>query len=64
VQISLLSHFHVPALSQVFSVGGLSTLELLACVSAGLASVAWFEPPKLTMARQGRVLLSVRSPDS
>ena len=48
---------YVPTLSQVFRFSRLSALEGFACVGAGLASVAWFELPKLIMARRGRVLL-------
>ena len=48
---------YVPALRQVFRFSGLTAFEGLACAGAGLASVAWFELPKLIMARRGRVLL-------
>jgi P-type Ca2+ transporter type 2C len=49
---------YVPTLGQVFRFSGLSALEGLTCVGAGLASVVWFELPKLIMARRGKVLIS------
>ena len=55
---------YVPTLSQVFRFSRLSALEGFACVGGGLASVAWFELPKLIMARRGRVLFSACRPNS
>ncbi len=51
---------YVPPLSQVFRFSRLSALEGIVCVGVGLASVAWFELPKLVLARRGKALLSVR----
>ena len=42
---------YVPFLSQFFRFSRLSAYDGLFCVVAGLASVAWFEVPKLIMRR-------------
>jgi Ca2+-transporting ATPase len=49
---------YVPMFSKFFLFSRLNSLEGLACMVAGLASVAWFELPKLIMARRGKALLS------
>ena len=49
---------YVPFLSRLFRFGHLGAVDVVICAGAGMASVAWFELPKLIMARRGKTLVS------
>jgi P-type Ca2+ transporter type 2C len=54
---------YVPFLSRLSRLGRLTLAEVALCLGAGLASVVWFEAPKLILARRGgRALLAAPVP--
>jgi len=51
---------YVPFLSQFFRFSKLSAFDGFFCALAGIASVAWFEVPKVIMRRRGRTTIQAR----